>query len=82
MYDRVGGTQVGDTTTVACGADPGLAKRERVVVEHASSVVAASIGGYDVTSSSQTTTCDGGGTLTFELACTDATGTGAKVTIR
>jgi hypothetical protein len=82
MYDRLGGTQAGDATTVACGTDPGLAKRERVVVEHQSPVAAASIGGYDVTSDSQTTTCEGAGTLTFELACTGPTGAGAKVTVR
>ena len=82
MYDRVGGAQVGDPTTVACGTDTGLAKRERVVVEHLSSVAAASIGGYDVTSDAQTATCEGAGTLTFELACTGLTGAGAKVTVR
>ena len=82
MYDRVDGTQVGDPTTVTCGTDAGLAKRERVVVEHASSVAAASVGGYEVTSESQTVTCEGAGTLTFELACTGPTGAGAKVTVR
>jgi hypothetical protein len=82
MYDGVDGTQVGAPTTVACGTDPGLARRERVVVEHPSSVAAASIGGYDVTSDAQTATCEGAGTLTFELACTGPTGAGAKVTVR
>ncbi|MET1001691.1 MAG: hypothetical protein ABWZ15_07765 [Acidimicrobiia bacterium] len=82
MYDAIGGTPVGDPTTVACGTDPGFAKRARVVVEHLSSVAAASIGGYDVTSNSQTVTCEGAGTLTFELACTGPTGAGAKVTVR
>ena len=67
MFDRVGGTQVGDPTTVVCGTDAGLGKRERVVVENPSAVGAASIGGYDVTIGSLTTSCTGEGTLTFEL---------------
>ena len=82
MYDRLGGTQAGDATTVACGTEPGLAKRERVVVEDPGPVTAASIGGYDVMSDSQTTACEGAGTLTFEFACTGPTGAGAKVTVR
>ncbi|HEU5306077.1 MAG TPA: hypothetical protein VFW97_02035 [Acidimicrobiia bacterium] len=82
MFDRVGGTQVGDPTTVVCGTDTGFAKRERVVVENPSAVGAASIGGYDVTIGSLSTSCTGEGTLTFELACTGATGDGAKVTVR
>jgi hypothetical protein len=82
FYDRLDGTQVGDATPVACGTDAGLDKRVRIVVEHPSPVRAASIGGYDVTSDSQTVTCEGAGTLTFELACTGATGAGAKITVR
>jgi hypothetical protein len=82
MYDRVGGTQVGDPTTVVCGTDADLGRRARVVVEHPSAVAAASIGGYDVTSDAQTATCEGEGTLTFELACTGPSGAGAKVTVR
>jgi hypothetical protein len=82
FYDRLDGTPVGDATPVACGTDAGLDKRVRIVVEHPSPVRAASIGSYDVTSDSQTVTCEGAGTLTFELACTGATGAGAKVTVR
>jgi hypothetical protein len=82
FYDRLDGTQVGDATTVACGTDADLDKRARIVVEHPSPVRAASIGGYDVTTNSQTVTCEGAGTLTFELACTGASGAGAKVTVR
>jgi hypothetical protein len=82
MYDRVGGTQVGEQTTVACGTDAGLDRRERVVVEQPSAVGATSIGGYDVTGASQTVTCEGEGTLTFELACTSPTGAGASVKVR
>jgi hypothetical protein len=82
LYDDVGGTQVGGPTTVACGTDPGLAKRERVVVEHPTPAAAASIAGYEVTSGAQTATCEGAGTLTFELACAASTGAGAKVSVR
>jgi uncharacterized protein (DUF2141 family) len=82
MYDRVGGAPAGDPVTVTCGTNPGLQKRERVVVATPSAVGAASIGGYEVTSDSETVTCAGEGTLAFELACTGATGAGAKVSVR
>jgi hypothetical protein len=82
LYDHFGGTPVGDRMTVTCGTDPGLEKRERVVVATPSAVGAASIGGYEVTGNSETVTCAGEGTLAFELACTEATGGGAKVTVR
>jgi hypothetical protein len=82
MYDQAGGTQVGEPTTVACGTDAGLDKRARVVLATSSAVGWTSIGGYEVTSDSQTVGCEGAGTLTFELACTGPTGAGAKVTVR
>jgi hypothetical protein len=82
MYDRIGGTQVGEPTTVTCGSDPDLDRRERVVVEQPSAVGATAIGGYDVTSDAQTVTCEGEGTLTFELACSSPSGVGAAVKVR
>ena len=59
--------------------EPGPAReRERVVVATPSAVGAASIGGYEVTSDSETVTSAGEGTLAFELACTGTTGTGRE----
>lgn len=82
MYDTIDGTQVGEPAIVACGTDPGLDRRARVVITTSSAVGWTSIGGYEVTSDSQTVRCEGAGTPTFALACTGPTGAGAKVTVR
>ena len=82
LYDRVDGTQVGESTTVACGTSAGLERRARVVVEHPSAAGATSVTGYDVSIDAQVVSCEGAGTLTFELACTGVDGSGAKVTVR
>jgi hypothetical protein len=76
-----GSGTVAAVTDLTCGQTTGT-RSERQVISTLVPVTDVAIGPYEITTATGMTPCAGSGSLTFKLACTDASGGGAALVVR